>query len=100
MEKRGVNAADVARDTGVDKSLISRWMNTNATPDVKNQEILAAYFGTDREGLFRDPADDWMRRMFQRRRKLAELLSSMSDEDLDRAENVILAAFPRSAQIN
>lgn len=65
MELRQVSQADLARDLGVDKSVVSRWLS-GTSPGRENQERLNAYFGIeDREGIFRHPDDDWLARQLR-----------------------------------
>lgn len=83
-ELRGFSQSDIAREIGADKSIVSRWFN-GATPSIHWQERLAALFHTDRDGLFRHPTEDWMKRFLQGR----------PDEDLQRIKSTLEAAFPR-----
>ncbi len=63
-EKRNLSQADVGREIGVDKGLVSRWFG-GTLPKQEYLERLAALFGTDVHGLFRDPEDDWLLKFFQ-----------------------------------
>lgn len=62
-DRRHMTQADLARELGADKSLVSRWYG-GSTPGKDWQEKLAAFFDCDRESLFRNPDDDWLRRFF------------------------------------
>lgn len=62
--KRNLSQSDVAREIGADKSLVSRWWN-GMLPKPDYLERLAALFGTDVHGLFRDPEEDWLARFFR-----------------------------------
>jgi len=85
-EKYNLSQADIARETGADKGLVSRWFS-GASPSVTYQEKLAALFNCEIESLFRDPDDDWMRRFFAGRSK----------EETERIKATLEVAFPRAA---
>lgn len=57
------------REIDADKGLVSRWFD-GKLPKPQYLEKLAAIFGTDVHGLFRDPEDDWLAKFF--REKSAE----------------------------
>lgn len=84
MEARGLKPKDLFREIGVDKSIVSRWMN-GASPSVEWQEKLAALFGTDPDGIFRHPDDDW----------LARFLRGREREEVERIKTVLEISFPR-----
>lgn len=63
-ERRNLSQADVVREIGADKSLVSRWF-AGTLPKDEYLEKLAALFGTDVHGLFRHPDDDWLTRFFR-----------------------------------
>lgn len=90
MEKRNVTAAELAKETGIDKSMISRWLNEGTSPSVKSQEILAAFFECEREALFRHPDDDWIARFFRNR----------TEEEIQRMKALLEAAFPPKTGTN
>ena len=80
---RGMSQADIARELGADKSVISRWFS-GSTPSVEYQERLAALFGCEPESLFRHPNDDWLARFFANRTK----------DEVERMKRMLEAAFP------
>ena len=82
--RRQMTQADLARELGADKSLISRWYS-GSTPGVEWQQALADLFHVDAESLFRHPDDDWLKRFFQGR----------SDEEIDRIKRSLEVTFPR-----
>ena len=56
--------ADIARETGADKGLVSRWFSgTVPKPDYLKK--LADLFGTSVHGLFQHPVDDEISRFFR-----------------------------------
>lgn len=61
---RNMKQADLVRELGVDKGTVSRWFKKGMIPREEHLAALAALFHTDVAGLFRDPADDWLRRLF------------------------------------
>lgn len=63
-EKRNLKQADIVREIGADKGLVSRWFD-GTVPKAEYLEKLAALFGTNIHGLFRHPDDDWLARFFQ-----------------------------------
>lgn len=79
-----MSRADIARELGADKSVVSRWFG-GATPTPAWQEKLAALFNCDPESLFRHPDDDWLRRFLQGRAK----------DEVERIKQTLEAAFPR-----
>lgn len=84
--KYGLTQADIARELGADKSLVSRWFN-GTTPGVDYQRRLADLFHTDEEGLFRHPDDDWLAKFFKDR----------SRDEVARIKSTLEAAFPRES---
>jgi len=86
MEFRGRSRTDVSRDTGVDKSQISRWLDEKkpSTPTPKWLEILADYFETEPDALFRHPDEDWLSRFFAGRKR----------DEVERIKATLEAAFP------
>lgn len=83
-EKRGLEQADLVRDLGADKGVVSRWYS-GSSPGVDWQEKLAAYFGCTPDALFRHPDDDWMAKFFAGRKR----------EEIDRIKHMLEVAFPR-----
>lgn len=83
-ERRNLSQADLARELGADKSLVSRWFN-GSTPGVDWQERLSALFHCDPDALFRHPNDDWMRRFFDGR----------SDEEIEHIRRSLEITFPK-----
>ncbi|MBX5206722.1 helix-turn-helix transcriptional regulator [Rhizobium sp. NZLR11] len=77
-EKRQLSQADIVREIGADKSLVSRWFS-GTNPGKEWRPKLEALFGADEGGLYRHPDDDWLARFFrdktaEERRKAVELL--------------------------
>lgn len=87
MERKSVIQADLARATGLDPSLISRWLDQDnpSTPGPQSQHKLAAYFGTTPAGLFRHPDEQWM----------MEFLANRTPEELERIKAMLTLAFPK-----
>ena len=90
MARRQVKPAELAREIGVDKSLVSRWLDEEkpTTPGKEWQVKLGAFFGggADPIDVFRHPDDDWFSRFFQGR----------SRDELDRMKQLLEAAFPQN----
>ena len=84
-ERRQLSQADIVREVGADKSTVSRWF-AGALPTEKYLEPLAGLFGTEVNGLFRHPDDDWMMRFLQNR----------SIDELNRIRQVLSSAFPKT----
>jgi transcriptional regulator with XRE-family HTH domain len=82
-EKRDLKQADIIREIGADKSVVSRWFS-GSVPSEKYLEPLAALFHTDVAGLFRHPDDDWISRF----------LASRTSEERERAITLLSTAFP------
>lgn len=88
-ERRNLRQADLARELGADKSLVSRWYS-GTTPSEDWQIRLAALFHCDRASLFRHPDEDWLARFFQGR----------NQEEVERIKATLEAAFPRKDGTN
>ena len=86
MEMKGLRAKDLAEELDVDKSVVSRWL-AGATPTEENQQILADFFGCERDGIFRHPDDDWM----------ARFLRDRPPEEVKKIKRVMSELFPRQA---
>jgi transcriptional regulator with XRE-family HTH domain len=82
-EKRNLAQADLARELGADKSVVSRWFS-GTSPSLDWQERLAALFHVEREALFRHPDEDWLARKLRRHTK----------EERERIIKMVEAAFP------
>lgn len=63
-EKRNLKQADIVREIGADKGLVSRWFD-GTVPKGDYLIKLADLFGTDIHGIFRHPDDDWLAKFFQ-----------------------------------
>lgn len=84
-EHRGLKQADIARELGADRSIVSRWFG-GSTPGEEYQERLAALFGLDDvEALFRSPGEDW----------IASFLRGRSNDEIERIKSTLETAFPR-----
>lgn len=77
--------ADIAREVGADKSLVTRWWK-GTLPGPEYQAKLAALFHTDPEGLFRHPDEDWIAKFFRDRK----------DADRARVRQMLELAFPKT----
>lgn len=85
-ERRGMSQADVARATGADKGLVSRWFNDGTVPGERYLSLLTIAFHIDEPaGLFRHPDEDWLARFFAER----------TEEERRRMIQTLEAAFPR-----
>jgi transcriptional regulator with XRE-family HTH domain len=83
-EARNLSQADIAREIGADKSVVSRWFN-GTTPGLEWQVRLADLFHTEPESLFRHPDEDWLARFFADRKK----------EEVDRIKQMLELSFPK-----
>lgn len=83
-ERKGLSQAELGREIGADKSVVSRWFS-GSTPSEEWQTKLAAFFEIEREALFRHPDDDWIRRFFEGRAR----------DEIERAKKMLEMAFPR-----
>lgn len=84
-EKRHLKQADIVREIGADKSLVSRWFD-GTVPKNEYLEKLAALFETDIHGLFRHPDDDWLTKFFhdkteEQREKAIAMLKLFFDQN-------------------
>lgn len=88
MERYGVTRPELIEAIGVDKSLISRWLDEDkpSTPSPEWADKLGEFFGKghDPVDIFADPNVDW----------IARLLRGHSQRDIDRAKAILEAALP------
>jgi transcriptional regulator with XRE-family HTH domain len=82
-ERRHMSQADLARELGADKSVISRWF-AGSTPGTEWQQRLADLFEIEPESLFRSPDDDWLARFFAGRQR----------DEIERIKQMLEVAFP------
>ena len=82
-KRRKMAQADMAKELGADKSVVSRWF-AGSTPGPDWQKRLAALFHCEEESLFRHPDDDWFRRLFEQH----------SEAEIERIKAMVEAAFP------
>ena len=82
-EARGWTRAEVARQIGTDKSVISRWW-TGTSPGVEYQARLCELFKCERDSLVRHPDEDW----------LAKFMRGRSKEEIERIKATLNPAFP------
>jgi transcriptional regulator with XRE-family HTH domain len=85
-EKRNLKQADIVREIGADKGLVSKWFR-GVLPGPEYLDRLAALFGTDRPGLFRHPDDDWITQFFidkteEQKEKAISMLKIMFEEKI------------------
>lgn len=64
-KKRSLSQADICREIGADKGLVSRWFTMGILPKPEYLEKLAELFRTDIHGLFRHPDDDELLQIFR-----------------------------------
>jgi transcriptional regulator with XRE-family HTH domain len=86
---RGLKQADLARELGADKGLVSRWYN-GGTPGVEWQRKLADFFDCEPESLFRHPDDDW----------LAQFFANRSRAEIEKIKRTLETAFPKNGTDN
>ena len=87
-EKFQMSQADIARETGIDKSTISRIFDKRApsSPQGQTQAKLAALFQTEPESLFRHPDEDWLAQFFAGRKR----------DEIERIKQMLETGFPKS----
>ncbi|WP_377299792.1 helix-turn-helix domain-containing protein [Rhizobium sp. SGZ-381] len=81
-EHRHLRQADIASELDVDKSLVSRWFK-GVNPKDEYLEALSHLFGTDINGLYRHPDDDWLAKFFR----------DKTEEQKERAINMLKLMF-------
>jgi transcriptional regulator with XRE-family HTH domain len=82
-ERRGLRQTDIVNELEVDKGQVSRWFG-GQLPQASNLERLAALFEIEPNMLFRHPDEDW----------LAEFFKSRSEQEQQRAKQMLEIAFP------
>jgi transcriptional regulator with XRE-family HTH domain len=85
-DRRNLSQADLARELGADKSIVSRWYS-GASPGVEWQQRLAALFHCDPDDLFRSPDDDWLKRFFEDR----------TPEEIKHIQHSLSVLFPKKS---
>jgi hypothetical protein len=83
MERRQITAAELARQSGASKGVISRWLD-GASPSQEWHDKLRDFFHAGKEGIFRHPDDDWFTQFFEGR----------SREEIERIKRTLEVAFP------
>lgn len=63
-EYKGKRQADICRDIGASKGLVSKWF-AGAMPREKWLTELAKYFDVEVTDLFKHPSDDWISKFLQ-----------------------------------
>jgi transcriptional regulator with XRE-family HTH domain len=61
---RHLTRADISREIGADRSLVSRWF-AGTIPSERWLEPLANLFGVEVAAIFRHPDDDWLAKFFR-----------------------------------
>jgi hypothetical protein len=86
MERRRIKRADLIEAIGVDKGMVSRWLDDEkpTTPGPEWASKLNAYFGGEGDpvDIFQHPDDDWFSRMVR----------NNSEEQVRRAIQILEAA--------
>lgn len=86
--KHGLSQADICRELGADKGVVSRWFNEGNIPSAKYLDPLVTLFHLDEiADLFRDPEDDW----------LARLLRGATREQKQQAASVMEVLFKKAS---
>jgi transcriptional regulator with XRE-family HTH domain len=83
-ELRGKKQSDFANEGLADKGTVSRWFSGQLPTEANLQKIAVFLDLEDANTIFRDPDDDWMRRLFDGR----------SAEERKRMLATLEAAFP------
>lgn len=83
MASKGWIAADLARESDLDKGMISKYLD-GATPAPSSQQKLAKALGTTPEGLFRHPDESWV----------VEFLAGRGYKQVRRIKATMETAFP------
>lgn len=84
-EVRRMSQADLVRETGIEKSTVSRWFR-GAIPREDHLKTLCGVFQVDEPSdLFMHPLNDWM----------ARLLKGRSTDEMERIRVMLEAAFPK-----
>ncbi|NTG19359.1 helix-turn-helix transcriptional regulator [Agrobacterium rhizogenes] len=81
-EMRHLKQVNIVEELNVDKGLVSKWFR-GTLPKPEYLEKLAALFGTDVQGLFREPHDDWLAKFFR----------DKTEEQKDRAISMLKLFF-------
>jgi transcriptional regulator with XRE-family HTH domain len=82
-ERRHLRQTDFVEALDVDKGLVSRWFS-GSLPQASNLERIAGLLEVDVNMLFRHPDEDW----------LSEFFKGRSEEERNRARQVLEIAFP------
>ena len=71
-ERRGMGQPEIAESLGVERSTVFRWFE-GALPSEAALPRIAAMFGIELYELFREPADDWVKQLFEDRSQAESL---------------------------
>ncbi len=85
-EKRGLKQADIAKEIGADKGLVSRWFSGTIPKAGYLIQLRALFHAEEVSSLFRHPDDDWVAKLFKdksdrQRDQAIEMLSLLFRED-------------------
>jgi transcriptional regulator with XRE-family HTH domain len=83
-DSKGWTQADLARNLGADRGVVSRWFN-GASPGVDWQEKLASLFSIEPEALFSHPSESWFK----------DFLVGRSAEEIAHIQRSLEVLFPR-----
>lgn len=86
-QKHGKRQADIARETGADKSLVSRWLDDErpSTPSPEWQAKLAEFFEIEPDKLFRHPDEEWF----------FDFFAGRGADEIERIKLTLQTAFPK-----
>lgn len=104
MEKRNITAKDLTRATGISAGNISDWKNGRSSPSAKKLRVLSEYLDVSIDYLLfqendnpiinekRSPREERIVKLIDNDdnlKRLAELLSLLSDDDLTEVERYV-----------
>ena len=59
LNKNGLTAYELSNNTGISKATLSRILNTDSKPNIKNTKILSEYFQVSRKWLLTGDIENW-----------------------------------------
>lgn len=86
-EKRGLKQADIAKEIGADKGLVSRWLSGTIPKAGYLKQLRDLFHAEEVSSLFRHPDDDWIAKMFR----------DKSDQQKDQAMEMLNLLFRESS---
>ena len=81
LQRYGITAYKVSKETGVTQSTLSDWKRGRSTPKTENMKKLADYFGLEGEELRKYKKAAWFRQVLDKRTPPRALIGETGEEE-------------------